>query len=102
MKPFLRTLLIAASLIGGAVGGRLVAQQCVPCYNDISDGGPFGKYASQKCYMGYCQNGSLAECYRETCSACKWKSKLQKGCQAGQNYACPAQGNCVDNAPIEH
>ena len=99
MKPLLRAVLIIASL----VGGRLLAQQCVPCYNNITDGGPFGKYASQACFMGTCQNASSpSECYREDCKSCHYNPKLRKGCQAGRNYTCPAAGNCPNNEPIAH
>lgn len=99
-----RVVLIVVFVIAGALGGRVLArQQCLPCYNNISDGGPFGKFKNNQCFMGVCQNSStLTECYKETCSACKWNVKKRTGCQGGENYTCSAQGNCPDNEPVVH
>lgn len=101
MTLLFRTVVMIAFLVAGAVGGRMLArQQCTPCFNVITDGGPTGKYKSNSCFPGVCQNASApSECYKETCSACKWNYKKRKGCQGGQNYVCPASGNCVDGQP---
>jgi hypothetical protein len=100
----IKTFLIAASIVSGAVGGRILArQQCIPCYNDIADGGPFGKFRSNKCYVGACQPNAPAKswCYRETCSSCKYNDRKKTGCPSGVNFTCPAAGDCPDGNPAK-
>lgn len=103
VRVLLGTALVMMCLFGGGIGGRLLAQSCKPCYNEVSDGGIGGKYSSNECFVGVCQNAtSPSECYKESCSACKWNPKKRTGCQEGVNYACPAAGNCPGGKPVEH
>lgn len=103
MKYLIQLLVLFSCLFLGALAGRSFAVKCIPCENNISDGGgPAGKFATNQCYMGTCEGAAQSWCYKETCSNCKWNAKKRTGCQAGSNYVCPLSGNCVSGKPQKH